>query len=299
MNLLDSSALENMSISYQESSIKHPASRIDSHQHFWNYDSVRHDWINDEMKVLKQDYFPENLSPILQQNKIDGCVAVQADQSERETEFLLELAEQNPFIKGVVGWVDFRSDKIEDQLDYYSQFKKLKGFRHVVQGEPAGFLSQKKFLAGIGLLEKHNLTYDVLIYHYQLSEAIAFVRHFPNQKFVVDHLAKPDIKQQEFINWSKGMKQLASFENVFCKLSGFTTEAKWNSWKPEDFTPYFDFALDNFGVKRLMYGSDWPVCLLASSYKSQLHLVENFISKLSISEKQQIMGGNAIDFYNL
>jgi L-fuconolactonase len=281
------------------SSTQSPAFRIDSHQHFWNYDSLRHSWITDEMKVLKQDFLPENLAPILKENKIDGCVAVQADQSEKETEYLLEFAEQNSFIKGVVGWVDLRSDKIEDQLDYFSQFKRLKGFRHIVQGEPAGFLIQKKFLAGIEQLEKHSLTYDVLIYHHQLPEAIEFVKHFPNQKFVVDHLAKPDIKQQEFINWSKGMKRLASPENVFCKLSGFATEANWNSWKLEDFNPYFDFALENFGAKRLMYGSDWPVCLLASSYNSQLHLVENFISKLSISEKQQIMGGNAIDFYNL
>jgi L-fuconolactonase len=282
-----------------QSSIQNPASRIDSHQHFWNYDSVRHDWINDEMKVLKQDFLPGDLSPILDENKIDGCVAVQADQSEKDTEYLLEFAEQNLFIKGVVGWVDLRSDKIEKHLDYFSQFKNLKGFRHIVQSEPSGFLTQKKFLTGIGLLEKHNLVYDVLIYHHQLPETIEFVKQFPNQKFVVDHLAKPGIKHQEFTNWSNGMKQLASFENVSCKLSGFTTEANWNSWKPEDFTPYFDFVLENFRAKRLMYGSDWPVCLVSSTYKSQLRLVEDFISKLSTSEKQQIMGGNAIDFYNL
>jgi len=283
----------------QESSILHPAPRIDSHQHFWNYDPTRHGWIMDEMKILKQDFLPEHLAPILKENNIDGCVAVQVDQSERETEFFLELAEQNSFIKGVVGWVDFRSDKITEELEYCSQFKKLKGFRHIVQAETAGFLNQKNFLRGIGLLEKHNFTYDVLIYHHQLPEAIEFVRRFPNQKFVVDHLAKPDIKNNEFTNWSKRMKLLASFENVFCKLSGFTTEASWNLWKPEDFTLYFDFILENFGTKRLMYGSDWPVCLLSSTYKNQLHLDEDFISKLSTSEKQQIMGGNAIDFYNL
>jgi len=282
-----------------EMSVDVLVTRIDSHQHFWNYDSVREGWITDEMKVLKQDYLPKNLAPILQENKIDGCITVQVDQSQRETEYLLELVGLNSFIKGVVGWVDFRSDKIEEQLDYFSQFKNLKGFRHIVQAEAAGFLSQKKFLTGIGLLEKYNLTYDVLIYHHQLPDAIEFVRLFPNQKFVVDHLAKPNIKQQEFTSWSKGMKQLASFENVSCKLSGFTTEANWNSWKPEDFALYFNFILENFGTKRLMYGSDWPVCLLSSTYHNQLHLVEDFISTLSTSEKQQIMGGNAIDFYNL
>jgi L-fuconolactonase len=275
------------------------ANKIDSHQHFWNYDPTCHAWINDEMKTLKQDFLPDAFSPVLKENNFDGCVTVQVDQSEKETEFLLELAKQNSFIKGVVGWVDFRSDKIGEQLDYFSQFKNLKGFRHIVQSEPKGFLKQNDFLFGISQLEKHNFTYDVLIYHHQLAEAIEFVKQFPNQKFVVDHLAKPNIRQQEFTNWSKGMKQLASFENVYCKLSGFTTEANWNSWQPQHFSPYFDFALENFGVDHLMYGSDWPVCLCSSTYKNQLSLVEDFLSKLSTSEKQQIMGGNAIDFYNL
>jgi len=282
-----------------ESNIEDQASRIDSHQHFWKYDSVSHDWITDEMKILKQDFLPESLEPILTENKFDGCITVQVNQSESETNFLFDLANQNSFIKGVVGWIDFRSDQINERLDYFWQFKKLKGFRHIVQSEPKGFLQRKDFLFGISQLEKYNFTYDVLIYHHQLFEAIEFVKLFPNQKFVVDHLAKPDILHDELINWSRGIKVLSSFENVFCKLSGFTTEANWNSWKPEHFIPYFEFILKNFGAKRLLYGSDWPVCLLSSSYKSQLHLVENFISKLSTSEKQLIMGGNTIDFYNL
>jgi L-fuconolactonase len=273
--------------------------RIDAHQHFWNFDPDRHQWITDEMSILKKDFLPDHLAPIFNENKIDGCVAVQVDQSEVETKYLLELAKQNLFIKGVVGWIDLRSDKIHEQLEYFSQFKNLKGFRHIVQSEPKGFLTQKIFLFGISQLEKYNLTYDILIYHHQLQEAFDFVKDFPHQKFVVDHLAKPDIRNHEFISWSKGIKQLASFENVFCKLSGFTTEAHWKTWVPENFTPYFDFVLENFGTKRVMYGSDWPVCLLASNYKNQLTLVEDSISKLSTSEKQLIMGGNAIDFYNL
>jgi L-fuconolactonase len=273
--------------------------RIDAHQHFWKYDPLRDAWIDDSMSVLKNDFLPEHLSPILQENKIDGCVTVQADQSETETNFLLELASQHSFIKGVVGWVDLRADSISQQLDFYSHNKTLKGFRHIVQAEPSGFMTQRNFLAGIGLLERHHLTYDILIYPHQLAEAVDLVKRFSNQKFVVDHLAKPNIKNGEFTNWSKGMAQLASHENVYCKLSGFTTEAHWNNWKPDDFTPYFDFALEKFGAHRLLYGSDWPVCLLSASYKNQLNIVEQFIAKLSDSEKEQIMGGNAIHFYNL
>lgn len=272
---------------------------IDSHQHFWNYDPVRDGWITDEMNVLKNDFLPAHLSPILNENKIDGCITVQADQSETETEFLLKLANQNSFVKGVVGWIDLSASNINERLEYFSQFKTLKGLRHIMQVERPGFMSQGKFLFGLSQLQEHNFTYDILIYHYQLKEAVDLVKKNPYQKFVVDHLAKPDIKQNDFESWSKGISQLASFENVNCKLSGFTTEANWNKWSPQDFTRYFDFALKCFGANRLMYGSDWPVCLLASTYKSQLNLIEEFISKLSTTEKQQIMGGNAIDFYNL
>jgi L-fuconolactonase len=280
------------------SGIQYPT-RIDAHQHFWRYDPVRDHWITDEMKILKQDFLAEHLAPMLNENKIDGCVAVQADQSETETTFLLALANQHSFIRGVVGWVDLCSDKIAERLDFFSQFKKLKGVRHVIQSEPAGFMNRQKFLFGIEQLKKQDFTYDLLIYHHQLEEAVDFIRQFPHQRFVIDHLAKPDIRQNEFWDWSKKIKQLASMENVFCKLSGLTTEANWANWKPQDFMPYFDFALQHFGAKRLLYGSDWPVCLLASTYKSQLHLVQEYISKLSVSEKGQIMGGNAVHFYNL
>lgn len=272
---------------------------IDSHQHFWKYDSVRDSWINDEMKVLKRDFFPDDLAPVYTENKIDGCVAVQADQSENETQFLLELANQNPFIKGIVGWVDLRSPTISGRLNYFSQFNVIKGFRHIVQAEPLGFMDQRDFQNGIRELEKHNFTYDILIYPHQLQEAWRFVRNFPRQKFVIDHLAKPEIKQTEFDNWSKGIAQLASCENVCCKLSGFTTEADWKNWKPENFDRYFDFVLEKFGSDRLMYGSDWPVCLLAASYSQQLSLVNEFVSGLSLNEKQKIMGENAVKFYSL
>src|SRR5258706_4623744 len=276
-----------------------PEARIDAHQHFWQYHPVRDRWITDEMKILKKDFLPEHLAPVLSENKIDGCITVQADQSEQETEFLLRLATENSLVKGVVGWMDLCGNNINEQLDYFSQFKLLKGFRHIIQAEQTGFMNQKKFLFGIHQLEKHHFTYDILIYHHQLEEAGEFIRLFPKQKFVVDHLAKPDIRKNEFTNWSKGMKRLASLENVFCKLSGFTTEANWNTWKAEDIMPYFDFVLENFGTRRMLYGSDWPVCLVSATYKSQLNLIQDFISTLSASEKDLIMGGNAIDFYNL
>lgn len=273
--------------------------KIDAHQHFWKYDPQRDAWINDSMSVLKRDFLPEHLAPILKENDIDGCVAVQADQSETETEFLLHLAAQNSLIKGVVGWVDLQSDSISQRLDYLSQNQKLKGFRHIVQTEPKGFLTRPNFLKGVDLLTRYNFSYDILIYYHQLEVAIEFVKRFPNQKFVVDHLAKPNIKNAEFTQWSKGIAQLAAYENVWCKLSGFTTEASWEHWKYEDFTPYFDLVLNQFGAKRILYGSDWPVCLLAASYKSQLSVVERFVETLTASEKDQIMGGNAIHFYNL
>lgn len=273
--------------------------KIDAHQHFWKYNPQRDAWIDDSMSVLKKDFLPDHLAPILKENKIEGCVAVQADQSETETEFLLELTSQHTFIKGIVGWVDLRADSVAHRLDYFSNQKLIKGFRHIVQGEPAGFLGSSEFLEGIGQLAKHNFTYDILIYHHQLPEVIEFVKRFPNQKFVVDHMAKPDIKNATLSNWSKGIKDLAAFDNVWCKLSGFTTEAAWNAWKVEDFTPYFDEVQKHFGAGRLIYGSDWPVCLLSASYKRQLEITELFISKFSDSEKEKIMGGNAIDFYNL
>ncbi len=277
----------------------HSVPRIDSHQHFWKYDAVRDSWITDDMKVIQRDFFPSDLSPVLSENKIDGCVSVQADQSEQETHFLLSHADQSSFIKGVVGWVDLCSQDLEQKLVSYSRFQKLKGFRHVVQGEPDGFLLQKDFVKGIKRLIDFNFTYDILVYSRQLEEVLEFLNKFPNQKFVIDHIAKPTIKTREINAWKKNMALISNFENVYCKLSGMVTEADWKNWKAEDLTPYLDHVLESFGPKRLMYGSDWPVCLVAASYPRQLAVVENFISHLSAHEKENIMGGNAIRFYNL
>jgi len=273
--------------------------RIDAHQHFWKFDPVRDSWITDEMSTIQRDFFPKDLEPLLNSNKIDGCIAVQANQSESETQFLLDLATKNQFIKGVVGWVDLRGNDIKDRLSYFSSFQLIKGFRHVVQAEPDGFLLDKKFREGIAALQDFNFTYDILVYPNQLKEAAEFIRHFPNQKFIIDHLAKPYIKAGKIDEWKKDLKQCSLFENVYCKLSGLVTEADWKNWKPQDLTPYLDTALELFGSCRLIYGSDWPVCLLAADYNQQLSVIENYISKLSSSEKTMIMGENAVRFYNL
>lgn len=274
--------------------------KIDSHQHFWNYHPIKDAWISDAMKVIQQDFMPADLLPLLQKNDIDGCIAVQADQSETETRFLLQLAQENDFIMGVVGWVDFRSKDIEERLQYFSQFEKLKGFRHIVQGESEDdFLLRADFCNGIAQLEKYNFTYDLLILPKHLSVAAEFVKRFPKQNFVIDHLAKPNFKEANFTNWENGIRELATYKNVFCKLSGMVTEADWKNWKAEDFNYCLDVLVGNFGIERLMFGSDWPVSLLAASYEQSSAIVKNYFSKFSEEEQHKIWGGNAIKFYNL
>lgn len=274
--------------------------RIDSHQHFWQYDPVRDAWINDDMKGIQRDFLPVDLAPILQKHQFDGCVAVQASQSEEETNFLLALAKENAFIKGVVGWVDLMSDTIDERLDYFAAFPTLKGFRHVVQGESdPEFMLRPKFRAGIAALEAYNFTYDILIYHHQLEQAIRFVKLFPEQPFVLDHIAKPDIKNGELDEWKIAIQKLALHENVYCKISGMVTEADWQHWKPSDFTVYLDTVVKAFGVERLMFGSDWPVCLVAAQYDAMLDLVSSYFGAFSKLEQKRIFGDNAAKFYKL
>jgi L-fuconolactonase len=283
----------------QVSRIQNLASRIDSHKHFWKYNPVRDSWITGDMSVIQKDFHPNDLAPILIENNFDGCVAVQADQSEDETNFLLNLSVEHVFIKGVVGWVDLRSELVEDRLLHFSQHTKLKGIRHIVQAEPKGFMAQKEFLRGIKTLKKFNLPYDILIKEHQLEETVGFMKKFPDQQFVIDHIAKPTITKNDRTFWEKNMSALATFPNVFCKLSGMVTEADWKNWKHTDFVPYLDTVLSCFGINRVMYGSDWPVCLVAGSYKQQLGILEQYITTFSESEKQLVMGENAIRFYNL
>jgi L-fuconolactonase len=274
--------------------------KIDSHQHFWKYHPVKDAWISDEMKVIQRDFLPVELLPLFEDNRIDGCIAVQADQSETETLFLLQLAKENDFIKGVVGWVDLRGDNLESRLEYFAQFYKLKGFRHIVQGEADdNFLLREDFCNGIAQLEKYNFTYDILIFPRHLAVAFEFVKKFPNQKMVIDHLAKPNFKQADFHEWEKGIRKIATCPNVSCKVSGLVTESDWNNWTEADFTYCLDVVTEAFGINRMMFGSDWPVSLLAATYKESYAVVEHYFSKFSTEEQQQIWGGNAIEFYNL
>lgn len=274
--------------------------KIDSHQHFWKYHPVKDAWISDDMKIIQRDFLPVDFLPLLQENGVDGCIAVQADQSEEETHFLLELAKDIDFIKGVVGWIDLRNPDLKSRLDYFSQFKKLKGFRHIVQGESdENFLLREDFSKGIAQLEQYNFTYDILILPKHLAVAFEFVKRFPNQKFVIDHLAKPDFKNKEFLDWEKGIREIATCSNVYCKVSGLVIEADWNNWTEADFTYCLNVVTEAFGINRLLFGSDWPVCLLAANYAQTLEIVTNYFSKFPESNQEQFWSGNAIEFYNI
>jgi L-fuconolactonase len=273
---------------------------IDSHQHFWKYDPVKHDWIGDDMAVIRRDFLPEHLEPVLQENDVQGCVAVQADQSMEETDFLLGLSKEHDFIKGVVGWTDLQSPAIEASLSAYAQFSALKGFRHILQGERQRDLClQPSFLNGISLLDKYNFSYDILILPDQLRFIPELVSRFPHQRFVIDHLAKPGIKAGDIDNWKRDIEHVAQYENVHCKISGMVTEADLHNWKSEDFIPYIDVVLNAFSIKRVMYGSDWPVCLAAGNYTEVIHIVRSCFSSFTTNEQDLFFGKNAIDFYHL
>jgi L-fuconolactonase len=274
--------------------------RIDSHQHFWKYDPRRHTWITEAMGVLKRDFLPKDLGTELDRNGIDASIAVQASQSEDETRFLLHLAESNQRIAGVVGWIDLVSPTLGDRLEYFSQFEKLCGFRHIAQDElDDRFLIRDDFLRGISQLRQFGFTYDILIYPRQLPAAIDLVSRFSEQRFVVDHLAKPDLKTQERASWAAHMRSIACNPKLYCKLSGLVTEADWLLWTPADFTFYLDTVFEAFGPERLMFGSDWPVCLLAASYRKVKQVIEDYVDRNAPKEKHEIFGANAIRFYGL
>lgn len=273
---------------------------IDSHQHFWQYDSARHDWITEDMSAIRRDFLPRHFESERAASEVDASVAVQVDQTESETMFMLDLAERSGRIAGVVGWIDLRSPALADRLRHFSRFKKLRGFRHIAQSEPDDrFLLQPSFLDGIAQLREFNFTYDILIYPRQLPAAIDLVSRFPRQPFVLDHLAKPFIKARGLEPWASQIKSLAQNPNVFCKLSGLVTEADWSHWTPEDFRPYLDVVFDAFGSNRLMFGSDWPVCLVAASYAQVKQLIERYVDAHAPQDKEKIFGSNAIHFYGL
>jgi len=274
--------------------------RIDAHQHFWVYDQGEYAWIDDSMASLRSDFLPNDLKIELESKGFQGSVAVQTRQTLEETRWLLELATDASFILGVVGWVDLRSSNVRSQLEAFAGNPKLVGIRHIVQSEPNDrFLLQPEFLRGISLLEEFDLACDLLIYPKHLPVAAEFVRRFPRQRFVLDHLAKPPIKSGSLRPWEHGMRELGTIPNIFCKLSGLVTEADWQNWKPEHIAPYMDVAFETFGPRRLMIGSDWPVCTLAASYTRAIDLVESYLSQHATEVQDAALGENAQQFWKL
>jgi L-fuconolactonase len=270
---------------------------IDSHVHFWKYDKADLPWIDRSMKMLQKDYLPSNIELTLKRNGVDGCIAVQAVTSQLETRFLAELANTHPYIKGVVGWVDFMSADVAKQLDELKQYPSIVGVRHIVQSEPDDFLYNEQFRNGIVLLKEYGYTYDILIFPRQLKAAVDFVRAFPDQTFIVDHCAKPNVRNKEMEEWRKGITDLAMFPNVSCKVSGLITEAEWKNWSPADFYPYLDVVFESFGIQRVMFGSDWPVMLLSGIYVQWKSLLEKYMEKMLPEEKDQFFGLNVMRIY--
>ena len=274
--------------------------RIDSHQHFWHYAPATHGWITDEMEVLKRNYLPADLKKELDANEVAGCVSVQAAQTEQETQFLLDQAKEHAFIRGVVGWVDLQDEAVAARLAHWAEHPQFVGVRHIVQDETdAHFLARPAFRRGVGLLSQFDLTYDLLIREDQLPDALVFADQLLNVKLVVDHLAKPRIAAHELSPWKENIQALAERPNVHCKLSGLVTEADWKNWQPSDITPYLDVVLEAFGPDRVMVGSDWPVCLLAASYRRVNELMSQYLASLSASEQERVFGQNATSFYQL
>ncbi|WP_400191759.1 amidohydrolase family protein [Hymenobacter sp. B81] len=274
--------------------------RIDAHQHFWQFEPRRDAWLTDELAALRRDFRPADLAPLLQAHGFDGCVAVQADQSEQETAFLLELAGQHDFIRGVVGWVDLQAADVAARLDYWQQFELLKGFRHILQGEAdRALMLTPAFRRGLAALYRHGFSYDLLILPDQLGYAAELADTFSTQPFVLDHLAKPFIKAGALEPWRRQLRELAAHENVLCKVSGLVTEADWQGWQPADFRPYLDAAFEAFGPRRLMFGSDWPVCRAAGGYGRAYALVEDYLCPFSADEQRGFWGDNAAAFYRL
>jgi L-fuconolactonase len=274
--------------------------KIDTHQHFWRYRPEEYPWIGRGMERLAQDRLPADVKPLMAEMGIGGSVAVQARQVLEETDALLQMAEENDFIRGVVGWVDLRNPRVEEQLDRYKDHPKMVGVRHVVQDEPdERFVLRNEFLRGIAYLERYNLIYEILVFPHQLPASIEMVKQFPNQPFILDHIAKPYIRDGRISPWDRDVRSLAAFANVSCKISGMVTEAKWQDWKPRDFDPYLEVVLEAFGPDRLTIGSDWPVCTVAGAYRSVMALAAEFIGRLSTDEQKAIWEDNPARIYGL
>jgi len=272
---------------------------IDTHVHFWNFDPVRDSWITEEMNAIRKDFTPKNLLRVYSDLQISGCIAVQANQSEEENKFLLSLADQNEIIKGIVGWIDLRHPNLEERLNYWSSFKKIKGWRHVLQAENEDFILAKDFICGIQKLKNYGYTYDLLVYHNQLQHIIKMVDQITDQPFVLDHCGKPDVKSGDLKTWAKHIKTLAQNPNINCKISGLLAEADWKNWKEIEIFNCFDVIFEHFGINRVMYGSDWPVVLISRPYADWFNLVKKYMERFSKEERNLFFSDNAKAFYNL
>ncbi len=272
---------------------------IDSHHHLWRYSAAEYDWIDDRMAAIRRDFLPADLVLELADAEVDGAVAVQARQTLEETNWLLELARDGDAIRGVVGWAPIAAPDFEVSVSALATKPKLVGLRHIVQAEPAGFLDNPDFNRGIRAMQPTGLAYDILITENQLAEAIRFVDRHPQQKFVLDHLAKPKIAATEIEPWRILIRELSRRSNVSCKLSGMVTEDSWSQWSLDSLRPYLNLAVEAFGPNRLMAGSDWPVCLVASGYAQWWNTLRIYFTDFSEDERAQIFGKTAITIYDL
>lgn len=272
---------------------------IDSHVHFWKFDPVRDAWITNDMTSIRKDFLPEDFLLYLNENQMDGCIAVQADQSDEETTFLVKMAKENPFIKGVVGWIDLTSEKLEESLQNYQSEKVIKGFRHIAEGEETGFLLKKNILNGIATLHQYGYTFDLLLRQHQLSDALKLSEKLPDQPFILDHCGKPDLTTHDLKDWKSIISELAQNPNIYCKVSGLLTQGHWNTIDEKTIFEVLDFIFSQFGIKRTVFGSDWPVMLLGGNYALWLELISKYVSQFSKEEQQLFFSGNAVEFYKL
>jgi len=272
---------------------------IDAHQHFWHYDPVDYQWIDGTMAPLRRDFMPSDLRREMDAAGVDLCVAVQVRQTLDETRWLLSLADQHPFIAGVVGWVDLQADDVERQIEAVGSHPKLVGIRHIAQAEPDGFFERPAFRRGVASLERARIPYDILVYARQLSPAVDFAAAYPSARFVLDHLGKPDIRGGAFDAWYRALTRMAALPHVYAKLSGLVTEADWQAWAPTELGRYVEAAFACFGAERLMIGSDWPVCTLAAGYRETLDVVVRALESRSTNERDAVLGGTARRFWNL
>lgn len=274
--------------------------RIDTHQHYWRYIAADYGWIDDAKRVLKRDYVPSDVQPLMQAAGFDAAIAVQARQTPDETAALLAFADAHPFVAGVVGWVDLQDDDVGEQLAAIAEHPKLVGIGHIVQDEEDDrFLLRPAFGRGIATLAEFDLPYDILVYPKHLPVVAEFLSRFPSQKFVLDHLAKPEIRHGRLHEWARALEEVAAAPNLMAKLSGLVTEASWSEWSGDDLGPYLDVALDVFGPDRLMVGSDWPVCTLAGAYERVMGVFTRYLAGRPAAAQEAILGGNARRFWKL